>query len=222
MVVALGLSGRLVGISVHDQLPDAEHLERVADLEVDYEKLLALRPDLVLTDPNFLDPGPRMQELGLETLEISVKRVAEFPAALRTLGERLGAVAAAEKRAADFEEQLEQLRKNGESIGNRPKVLILIWTDPPMVAGGNSFLGDVLRVAGGQNVFEELAGYPTVSEEQLVARPAELVIMSDELGALPRSLKQVPVLRLEADAFSRPGLTSLRTIEAIQQRMLEQ
>lgn len=221
MLLALGLTDRLVGVSVHDDLPQVAHLPRVADLEVDYEKLVTLRPDLVVTDPSFLDPSRRMDDLGIPRLEVSVNRVGDFPAVLRRLGKELGATSTAEAVAQRFETRLGELELAGSKQGERPRVLILIWADPPVVAGGESFLGDALRIAGGVNVFKELKGYPTVSQEQLVARSIDLVITSTELEDLPRPLSGLPTLALEANSFSRPGLSSLETIEAIQGRILQ-
>ena len=73
----------------------------------------------------------------------------------------------------------------------RRKVFYEVWDDPLMTAGPGSFIGEALRLAGMQNIFEDAtANYPKVSEEVVVARNPD-VIFSPSTHASRVSLEKM-------------------------------
>jgi ABC-type Fe3+-hydroxamate transport system substrate-binding protein len=93
-------------------------------------------------------------------------------AALRTLGERLGASGAAEVRAAALETSLKGRRRKG------PRALALIWRDPWMSAGPDTYLGDLLRQGGLTPIGPDR--YPVLSDADLAALAPEVILLPTE------------------------------------------
>jgi iron complex transport system substrate-binding protein len=69
----------------------------------------------------------------------------------------------------------------------RPRVLYLVWSDPLIAAGPASFIHDLIRIAGGENVVQErMVPYPRVSLEEVVGRAPEVILVASHLDAMDR------------------------------------
>jgi ABC-type Fe3+-hydroxamate transport system substrate-binding protein len=95
------------------------------------------------------------------------------------VGELVGKAAEAQKLVATiqgrFSTNNQQLTTNNET-----RAAYFIWRKPYMVAGGDTFIGEMLRVAGFQNVFSHKNRYPEISLEALEAAKPEVILLSSE------------------------------------------
>ncbi len=81
-----------------------------------------------------------------------------------------------------------QLLVNGINAGfselstfsTKPKVAYMIWKDPIMVAGGDTYISDMLEKAGFENVFADQNRYPVITPEALKEAEAEYILLSSE------------------------------------------
>jgi iron complex transport system substrate-binding protein len=65
-----------------------------------------------------------------------------------------------------------------EPAADSPRVYAEISSTPPMTAGGASFVNDIIRRAGGRNVFADaLQEYPVVDQERLVRLDPEVILV---------------------------------------------
>lgn len=187
------------------------------------ERILALRPDLVLASSqgNPLDLLLRLRELGLPAFGIA-------PAAGGLAGvvdEVRGVAAAAgvrdrgERLVEEFEARLASVRTRVVGLP-RVSVCCFAWTDPLIAAGRGSFLDDLLDVAGADNACAgaddsrvSRGEYPRVSREQLLLARPEIILLAtgrDEAdlfagwgGSIP-AVRDGRVVVLDADLFLRP------------------
>lgn len=89
----------------------------------------------------------------------------------------------------------------------------LIWKDPYMAAGGDTYISDVMRAGGFENVFADMKRYPSVTPELLRSINTELVLLSSEpypfqqkhLGELQSQLPGVRILLVDGEIFSWYG-----------------
>ena len=141
------------------------------------ERLMAVKPDRVLyTD--LADPAldTKLRRIGLTPARIACSRLSEIPAAIREVGHALHRDDRATALAEDLLGRLDAIRKQ-PSTAPRPRVLVLIWHDPLMAAGRNTFIADLVNLAGGQNIGDEInRDYFQVSSEWVLARDPDIIL----------------------------------------------
>jgi iron complex transport system substrate-binding protein len=96
----------------------------------------------------------------------------------------------------------------------RPRVLYLVWADPPIAAGASSFIHDLLEMAGGENIVRErTVQYPRLSLEEIVGRAPEVILVANhrQPESLPPSVVAAPLAGLKAWQ-SVPAVRSGRVI----------
>lgn len=188
ILVALGAANLLVGIDDFSaqQEPALSSLPTVGGLyDPSLEAVVALRPDLVVLVPSAAqrDFRARLESLGVSVLALSPLSFEEVLASIETLGARTGHAAAAHARVAAIE--AERARVERAAAGRpRPRTVLVLQREPLFVVGAGSFIDDMMRSAGAQNVGAEFSEpYPRASLEWLVAaRPEVILDASSEPG----------------------------------------
>lgn len=182
LAYAAGAGGKIVGASrFSDYPPEAKALPVVGDAaRIDFERLLELRPDLVLAwkSGNRAADLQRIAELGISVFALELTRLADVARAIRTIGRLAGTVPVAHAVAAEFENGLAALEGRYHS---RPEVRVFyqIWRDPLITVNGTHLISDVLKVCGGENVFSrEPELTPVVSLESVLAADPQAIIAS--------------------------------------------
>ncbi|HJV38010.1 MAG TPA: helical backbone metal receptor, partial [Geothrix sp.] len=140
----------------------------------DLDRIRDLAPDLVILerDENPKEVADALTALDIPWMALEIRTVKDCVRALRQLGERLGAVEAAEARASALEATLKGRRRKG------PRTLALIWKDPWMSAGSDTYVGDLLRSGGLTPLGPDR--YPTLTDEDLAALAPELILLPTE------------------------------------------
>jgi iron complex transport system substrate-binding protein len=226
LAFAAGAGDRLVGVvRDSDFPPEARTIPEIGDAAgADYERILALQPDLVLAwgSGNRRVVIERLRALGLPVLVLEPRRLDDIARHLRLLGSVAGTQALADAAAADFERQVQALRRT--YAGGAPvDVMFELWHRPVMTVNGEHLISDALRLCGGRNVFADLpllAG--EVSMEQVLARDPEAIIVgseaagADDWKAFPwlRAVSAGQVYSVSADLITRQ---TPRTLEAVRQ-----
>ena len=195
MLFAMGAGPRVVAVSSFDHFPAAvDRLPRVGALvDPDLEKILSLRPDLVITYGSQSDLAAKLQKAGVPTFAFRHGSLGDVTAMLRELGRRLGIPSAAERVAAGIERDLDRIRTQVKREP-RPKTLLVIGREPRSlravnVSGGYGFLHDLLELAGGSNVFGDVKRESLlVSTETILARAPEVILELHYTDAPSRTL----------------------------------
>jgi iron complex transport system substrate-binding protein len=179
-VFAVGSGSNLAGrTSACDFPPESGAVPVVGDFGVpSMEKLAAVNPTIVL-ELALADEavGARMDRLGLNRRRIPCNRLADIPTAVRSVGGLLGRADSAEAIATGIEEQVAALRAGLPPEAGRPTVFVEVWHDPVTTAGKESFVADLVELAGGRNIGNESpTPYYTVSSEWVIARNPDVII----------------------------------------------
>jgi iron complex transport system substrate-binding protein len=220
IVFALGAGGSLVGVSEYSDFPEeARRIPRVGGLEVDAEKVAALRPDLVLAMAEGSGRGAvsALEAAGLPVLVVPSGSLDAVLSGIRQVGERLGRPQEAQRLTERLAQRRSALAKRIAGR-RRPRALLLVWPDPPQAAGGGTFLNDLLREAGAENLVADRPGWPVLSAEWLATAPVELLVIPDSpqtreayarasaSGPLSRGpIARARTVRLDESALTRPG-----------------
>jgi iron complex transport system substrate-binding protein len=221
-VVALGARDRLVARTDYDRDARVAGLPSVGGVvDPSVERIIALKPDLVLTWPDIESPSidvqfrrfhVPIQPLKMETLD-------DVRAAVTRLGRWLGREPAAAAWIRALDDTLAAVRA-AVSHRTRLTVFYVVQLDPPMTAGKGTFVDNLLDAAGAQNVFADLSEtWPTVALEAVARRNPDVLIWpqyapdaswSDQLRRAPQWLivpaaRAGRVLVVDSNLFDRPG-----------------
>lgn len=199
---AAGAGAKLAGVSSFSRHPaEAARLPVVASYgRVDIERLIALRPDLVLAwrSGNSALQIDRLERIGIRVFATEARSLADIPRIVRLIGALAGSAEVAEARARQFENEIADLRAR-YAAERRVAVFLEIWHAPLLTVNGGHLISDALRLCGGRNVFDAAKTLtPLVSREQILdARPEAIVtggFGSESLQAW-RGLELVPAVR---------------------------
>lgn len=213
IVFAAGGGDRLVGADqFSDYPPEALRLPRVGGMQPDIERVVALRPDVVLasTEGNQPAVAPSLAAAGVPLFVVRTDRLDEIPVSLSRIGELLG-TGNGETAASTLREQIaRQMRRRAK----QPRILFAIWADPIYAAGRETFAGDLIALTGARNAVES-KGWPQYPQESLIANPPDIVLYPknavtrsaiDELfAARPGILRQIDIVAVDDNRFTRPG-----------------
>ena len=202
IVFAAGAGAKLVGVSTFTRHPaEAERLPIVASYgRVDIERLIALRPQLVLAwrSGNSALQIRRLERFGLAVFVTETRSLADIPRIVRLVGALAGSAGLAEARARQFDSEVADLRRRhaGE---RRIAVFLEIWHAPMLTVNGEHLASDALRLCGGRNVFAGAKALtPLVSRELLLAAQPEAIITAGSGAEAPhawRGLESLAAVR---------------------------
>ena len=155
-------------------------------LEPDYERILQLRPSLVLVIKNPVGVTGRLRSLGLKAEELDMDNIQSIFVSIARIGQLTGAEPSARRLAESLRRDLDSIRSAAAARKNRTSVLFLVGRAPGTLqsmvgAGPGTFLDELLRLAGGVNVLASSPiQYPKVSLEQILATdPGVIIDMGD-------------------------------------------
>ncbi len=181
ILFALGASDRVVAVPDYaEDLPEAAGKPRTGGFSPDLERVVALAPDLVVVSRDGTDRAAyeKLRSLGLPVAVTTARSLSGVLTDIRTVAEAIGEREAGESLVARLSVRIAAAERRGAARPEpRPRAVVVIWPDPPVVAGSASFLGDLLLRAGLANVVPPEAGeWPRVTFETLSAWNPDLVV----------------------------------------------
>ncbi|WP_277759468.1 cobalamin-binding protein [Pseudomonas sp. A34-9] len=184
IVVELDSADLLVGVLDAGERPAA--LAGVPSVgrygQLDMERLLSLKPDLLLLWPGSVGPAQRdqLKRLNIPTYVAEPHSLDQLSAQIEAISAQLGRPERGAKLAAELRDQLGQLRQRYRR--DRPlKVFYQVWDKPLYTVGGGQIISDALEVCGARNVFGDLSlPAPQVSIEAVLQRNPEVILAGDQ------------------------------------------
>lgn len=230
IMLELDASDLLVGVLDGGERPAAlaplPSVGRYGQLEM--ERLLALKPDLLLLWPDSISSAQRQQLLGfgIPLFEAEPHRLAQLAEQFEAIGERVGRGEQGRQRAAEFRQRLTALQQRYQ----RPKplpVFYQVWNSPLYTLGGRQIISDALAVCGARNVFADLnLPAPQVSVEAVLQRNPHVIIGGDPNQLSPwqrwphlHAVRRQQLLVLPDKGLERPSLQMLDATERLCQAL---
>ena len=180
LAYAAGMGNHMVAVTAYSDYPQqAKQLPQVGDVfRLDWERLVALKPDLVLAWGSSFSSRDRatFEKLKLKVLVLEPRRLDDIPKVLRLLGRVASTESVAEAAAHAFVQQLDILRRQ---YAGRTKVraYFQIAAAPLLTVNDAHIISDVLRLCGAQNVFAAVPLLtPAISNEALVKENPQLML----------------------------------------------
>ena len=187
LVFAAGGGGAIVAVDSSSDFPAAARtIPQIGDVSrIDIERLLALKPDLVVVwqRGNTTRELDQLEGAGLRLFRLEPQRLDDVVRAIERLGRLLGSEATAGPAAAALRERLAALRQRHAS--DPPvRVFYQVWSSPLMTISRKQIVSEVIELCGGQNVFGGLAPLvPQVAVESVLAADPEAIFTADERGS---------------------------------------
>lgn len=184
LIFALGAGSRLVGRTHWDTYPkeaiDVPDLG--SGLRPSVETVLAAKPNLVVlyASNDNRAAASQLRSAGVNTLSLKIDHIADFDRASRLLGKLLGDSSRGAMVADSVERTLSRVRAMTSRLG-KPRVFWHIWDAPLITIGRGSYMNELIEIAGGVNVYGDMAEpSPTVSIEDVMKRDPQFIITGPE------------------------------------------
>jgi iron complex transport system substrate-binding protein len=187
ILFAVGAGPQVAGVTEYcNYPPEAAARAKVggfSGITVNVEQIALLKSDLVILSG---DMHQRIIELldrlRLKSFAVEPRNFDGVYQTIGTIGRLTGNTPGAERVVADMKAKLARAGERRQGRG-RPAVFWEMNGDPLMSAGGNNFINEAITLAGGRNIFEDMAAqWPVVSQEQLMIRRPEWILAGDMAG----------------------------------------
>ena len=211
----LGLDDAVVGITKFCIKPTQwfKSKSRIGGTKtVDIHKVKQLQPTLILAnkEENVKEQVEALQQIS----RVYVSDVSDLSQALKMI-DTIGKLTSAREKAQEIVQKIESdflFLKNNIATPTA-RAAYLIWRDPYMVAGGDTFITDMMLYCGLQNVFADATRYPSITVEDIAARKCDVVLLSSEpfpfgqqhADELHASLPGVKIMLVDGEMFSWYG-----------------
>ncbi|MFN0157111.1 MAG: cobalamin-binding protein [Bacteroidota bacterium] len=180
----LGCGNAVVGISGFTMRPpEARSKPKVSTFtEANFEKIISLRPDIVLTFSDVqADITRELMLRGIQVVGFNQRCVGEILQNILIIGSLVGKNNKAEDLVATFEQNLETVKKAADTHSRRPRVYFEEWYDPLITC--IRWVSELVEIAGGTDVFADRSTSQSakgriVSSEDVIVRNPEIIIGS--------------------------------------------
>jgi len=193
----LGLDDEVIGITKFCVHPEKwfRTKKRVGGTkQLNIAAIRDLNPDLIIANKEEnLQEQVEQLEKEFPVWISDIKNLEQACHMIRSVGGLVGKSKHGEKLVDGIIEQFDQLANSVRRENNHVKTAYLIWNDPMMTVGGDTFINDMMLRAGMKNIFENTNRYPKTSIDELISLHCELLLLSSE----PFPFKEVHVRQMQ-------------------------
>ena len=218
---ALGAGPRVVGADdFSDEPAAAKQLEKVGGIKVNFEKVVSLKPDLVLSVKFSDGTIEKLTSAGLLVLVVDPQSAGDVARTAILLGRAVGSDGNA--MARDIQKRIDDVRAKTSTATTKPRVYHEIDASDPtkiFTVGPGSYIHDLIEIAGGQNIAARAASaYPQLSAEEILRSDPEIIVLAAaEYSAKPdqvaartgwsviSAVKNKRIVTIAPNLINRPG-----------------
>lgn len=218
---ALGAGPRVAGVDdFSDEPAAARQLEKVGAIKVNFEKVVSLRPDLVLSVKFSDGTIEKLAGAGLAVLVVDPQTIGDVARTAILLGRAVGSDGDA--MARDIQKRVDEVRSKTSSAATKPRVYHEIDASDPtkiFTVGPGSYIHDLIEIAGGQNIAARAtSAYPQLSAEEILRSDPEIIVLAAaDYAAKPEqvaaragwsaiaAVKSNRVVTIAPNLINRPG-----------------
>lgn len=190
LVSLVGAEQKLVGRTAWCDYPNTPQIREVpilANPAPDVEKIIVSQPDLILADASLINPSyvKKFEDAKIKTVVLEINTLTQWVNALQQIGNLL----LAQRTASEAIDEVRAVMHLGttDPVNPKPKVLVAMGANQPMVAGLGSFQADVMRSAGGEAVGPDAKKFVPVSPEQIVNWNPDMIFVPGDAAAYYKS-----------------------------------
>lgn len=220
-VFALGAGPRVVGADdFSDEPAAAKQVEKVGGIKVNFEKVVSLKPDLVLSVKFSDGTIEKLAGAGLLVLVVDPQTAGDVSRTAILLGRAVGSDGDAMSR--DIQKRIDDVRSKTTPATTKPRVYHEIDASDPakiFTVGPGSYIHDLIDIAGGQNIAARAASaYPQLSAEEILRSDPEIIVLAaadysakpDQVAArsgwsVISAVKNKRIFTIAPNLINRPG-----------------
>jgi iron complex transport system substrate-binding protein len=180
---ALGLEKEVVGVTDFDNYPEAAtKKEKIGGQEINLEKIISLKPDLVLAHASWASNA----EAGLQQLKnagipvIVVNDAQNFDQvfdSIDMIGKATGETAKADEIITGMKDKLEDIKAKAGVIKEKKKVLVEVSPAPEIYTSGkNTFMDQMLSLINAENIANDQEGWIKIDQEAMIKRNPDVIL----------------------------------------------
>jgi iron complex transport system substrate-binding protein len=231
ILYALGVGDKVVAVTDYCNFPpEAKNKTKIGGYStVNVEKVISLNPDLVVASYGNGKETVEFLRNYVPVIALNPQNLSDVMKDIELLGRATGQEENATKIIEMMREKIKEIKKRHKPNESRElKVAHRLWHDPIWVSGKNTFIDEIITIAGGENVFD-FEGWRIVSEEDLIEKNPDVIIVNAGTGmSKGRNIiyEEVMNLRIKAvdeghvytidpDIISRPSYRLVYALEEI-------
>jgi len=218
---ALGAGARVVGADdFSDEPAAAKQLEKVGGIKVNFEKVVSLKPDLVLSVKFSDGTIEKLASAGLLVLVVDPQSAGDVARTAILLGRAVGSDG--ETMARDIQKRIDDVRAKTSAAATKPRIYHEIDASDPnkiFTVGPGSYIHDLIEIAGGQNIAARAtSAYPQLSAEEILRSDPEIIVLAAaDYSAKPEqvaartgwsaisAVKNKRIVTIAPNLINRPG-----------------
>lgn len=223
----LGLNEEIMAVSkfcIHPKEKVKSKIRIGGTKNLNIEKIKSLRPDLIIGNKEENDEEQIKELMKDFTVWISdIQTIGEVYAMIDSVGKITGKQKQADRIIKDIRVAIRNLQlSKTEDVFT---AAYLIWNDPMMTIGNNTFINHMLGIAGFKNVFNDLRRYPEIDIQDLKSRSPQFLLLSSEpfpfstkhAEEFEKLLSQTKILLVDGEMFSWYGSRMVKSIAYFEQ-----
>jgi iron complex transport system substrate-binding protein len=235
ILFAVGAGPKVVGVTDYCNYPpeleaqiEADEITRISGYwDSSIKTIVKLKPDLVLVSTarctvktnerkvNFkrkrditTQIAAQLRSLGLNVLALNPHSVNDVFDNILSVGRASGNAVAASNLVEKLRQRIENVAKKSRKISHRPKVYFEVWKDPYMSVSSGTWIGDLINLAGGTNIFgEAVSEWLIISPEDIIQRNPDIIVFP-VIPGVPRFWGSFE------DVKKRPGWKSVNAVRS--------
>jgi iron complex transport system substrate-binding protein len=188
---AIGAGSTVVGVTDFDKYPynfaawiEAGNMSSIGNYyQPAVEPIIALTPDLVVASLGSIDAAGQLRGLGYKVIVLNPTNLDGVLNDMLIVGKATGYDAQAQTAVNGLQQRIDVVVNGVKDAATRPRVYHEIWSDPYMSAGNGTFVNDLIKMAGGQNIFENATdAYPVISSEAIIDQNPDVMVFPTQMG----------------------------------------
>lgn len=174
---------KVVGVTQYDDFPPGVQEGRTVIggfSNPNIEIIASLKPDLIIATSMHMKYLNQLEQIA-PVIIIDPKNMDDIYKAIELLGKVVNKEEQAQKVIADMKSKVEEIQ-NAVKNKSKVRVFYVVWNNPLMTAGKGTFIDDLIKLAGGENIFSDVEGWAQVGVEQVLAKDPEVIILTPHCG----------------------------------------
>jgi iron complex transport system substrate-binding protein len=206
ILFALGLGERVVGVTTYCDYPEeVSQKARIGDLQGNVEEIVALKPDLVVAKAVLNeDIVSKLRKLDVPVLCVDPESIDGVYRSIELIAKVTGTDSNGDKIISEMKAKISDVQQKVAEIPEeeRLKVFIEVGNDPLYTAGGNTYVDELVRLAGGINIASDITGYQMYSLETVVKCNPDAILAADSY-----------YVDVKAEINKRPGWDTVKAVQ---------
>jgi iron complex transport system substrate-binding protein len=206
ILFALGLGERVVGVTTYCDYPEeVSQKARIGDLQGNVEEIVALKPDLVVAKAVLNeDIVSKLRKLDVPVLCVDPESIDGVYRSIELIAKVTGTDSNGDKIISEMKAKISDVQQKVAEIPEeeRLKVFIEVGNDPLYTAGGDTYVDELVRLAGGINIASDITGYQMYSLETVVKCNPDAILAADSY-----------YVDVKAEINKRPGWDTVKAVQ---------